>query len=63
MHKKDLEESARETSRENKGGTPCEMLLDTRKEKSLKEATVRIACQREFHRGQGRVAKRAAEAL
>ena len=60
MHEQNLKESAQETSQESLGSTPGEMLLE---EESTKRATVKIECEREFHRGQRRMANRAAEAL
>ena len=42
MHKGDQKKSAQEPSQDSKGGTPGEMLLDTRKEEGKKKAAVRI---------------------
>ena len=58
-HKKSVEETRQKCQRRTLG----EMLLGTRKEERTKKNTVRIVCEREFHRGQRRMAKRAAEAL
>ena len=59
MHKSDQEKSAQARKANAEHLVKC----GTRKEKSTKKTTVRIACEREFHRGQRSMAKRAAEAL
>ena len=63
MHEGDEKKSAQETSQKCQRRTLGEMLCGTRKEERTKKITVRIVCEREFHRGQRRMAKRAAEAL
>ena len=63
MHEKDSEESAQETSQESKGGTPGEMLLGTGEEKDKKKTAELAVCERQLHRGQGKIAKGIAEAL
>ena len=63
MHEGDERKNAQETSQKSQSGTLGEMLLGTRMEERTKKTTVRIVCEREFHRGQRRMAKRAAEAL
>ena len=58
MRKSDHKKSAEETSQKSQRRTLGEMLRGTKKEERI-----RIVCESEFHRGQIRMAKRAAEAV